>query len=64
MTCVDADGLFITIDVGDYGRNSDRRVFRRCSLGKRLENNSLNIPEPKKLPGLGKKYINTLFCSR
>lgn len=51
MACVDADGIFITIDVGDYGRNSDGRVFPICSLGKGLENNSLNIPEPKHLPG-------------
>lgn len=29
MTYVDADGLFITIDVGDYRRVSDGRVFRR-----------------------------------
>lgn len=39
------------IDVGDYSRNSDGRVFRRCSLGRGLENNSLDLPEPKPLPG-------------
>ncbi|XP_022165851.1 uncharacterized protein LOC111030591 [Myzus persicae] len=51
MACVDADGLFLTIDVGDYGRNSDGRVFRRSSLGITLENNALDILEPKVLPG-------------
>lgn len=51
MACVDADGLFNTVDVGDYGRNSDGRVFQRCLLGKGLENNSLDISEPKPLPG-------------
>lgn len=28
MASVDADGCFITIDVEDYGRNSDGGVFR------------------------------------
>lgn len=51
MACVDADGLFLTIDVGDYGRNSDGRVFRRSSLGIALENNTLDIPTPNTLPG-------------
>lgn len=50
MACVDADGLFLTVDVGDYGRNSDGRVFRRSSLEITLENNALDIPEPKVLP--------------
>lgn len=51
MACVDADGIFLTIDVGDYGRNSDGRVFRRSSLGIALENSTLAIPEPRPLPG-------------
>jgi len=51
MACVDADGLFITIDVGYYGRNSDGRVFRKSLLGIALENNYLDIPTPKPLPG-------------
>jgi len=55
MACVDADGLFLTIDVGDYGRNSDGRVFRRSSFGLALENNTLDIPEPIVLPGWEKK---------
>lgn len=50
MASVDADGLFLTIDVGDYGRNSDARVFRRSSLGKAIENDSLDVPEPKPSP--------------
>lgn len=51
MACIDADGIFLTIDVGDYGRNSDGRVFKRSSLGKGLEENTLNIPNLKPLPG-------------
>ncbi|XP_015376947.1 PREDICTED: uncharacterized protein LOC107171233 [Diuraphis noxia] len=55
MACVDTNGLFLTIDVGDYGRNSDGRVFRRSSLGKAIDNDLLDVPDPKPLPGWGSK---------
>lgn len=48
MACVDVNGLFITVDVGHYGQNNGR-LLRRCSLGKGLENNSLDIAESKPL---------------
>lgn len=51
MACADAEGSFTSIDVGDYGRNSDSGVFRNSSLGQALYNNTLNIPEPSPLPG-------------
>lgn len=50
MECVNTDGFFITIDVGVYGRNTNGRVFRRCSFEIDIENNSLDIFEPKLLP--------------
>lgn len=55
MACVDAGGLFLTIDVSDYGRNSDAKVFRRSSLGKAIENDLLDAPDPKPLPGWDSK---------
>jgi hypothetical protein len=37
LALVDAHYKFITIDVGSYGRNSDRHVFAKSALGKVLE---------------------------
>lgn len=36
LACVDADGLFTTINVGEVGRNSDGAVFRTSNLGRAL----------------------------
>lgn len=47
MACVDADGLFTTVDVGEVGRNSDGAVFRSSGLGRSLESGTLNLPSPK-----------------
>lgn len=41
MACVDADGLFTTIDVGEVGRNSDGALFRTSNLGRALNLNIL-----------------------
>nr|CAI5869541.1 unnamed protein product [Callosobruchus analis] len=50
MACADADGLFITIDVGEAGRNSHGAVFRGSALGKLLDKEKLNIPKPTVMP--------------
>lgn len=47
---VDADGLFITVDVGEYGRNSDGRAFQSSRFGKAIQQGSLHLPEPAPLP--------------
>ena len=39
------------MDIGCNGRISDGGVFRECSLSKALEEQSLNIPAPRTLPG-------------
>lgn len=50
MACVDADGLFTTIDVGEVGRNSDSAVFRTSNLGRALNLDILQLPPPRPLP--------------
>lgn len=50
MATEDADGKFITIDVGEYGRNSNGRIFKECSFGKKLLQKELDLPEPSTLP--------------
>lgn len=48
---VDADGLFLTVDVGEYGRNSDGRAFQVSNFGQAMQRGDLNLPDPTPLPG-------------
>ncbi|KAJ8939084.1 hypothetical protein NQ314_011238 [Rhamnusium bicolor] len=50
MALADADGMFITIDVGNYGGNSDGAVFKTSKLGRLIRQKNLNIPPPRPLP--------------
>ena len=47
LALVDADYKFIYVDVGCNGRIGDSGVFRNSALSRALENNSLNVPEPR-----------------
>lgn len=51
LALVDANYKFIYVNVGDLGKNSDAGIYSRSNLAARLEANTLNIPEPKALPG-------------
>ncbi|KAI5725803.1 hypothetical protein M8J77_020358 [Diaphorina citri] len=52
LALVDADYNFIAVDIGAYGRNSDKGIFMDDSeLGKALENGNMNIPTHQELPG-------------
>ncbi|XP_066590972.1 uncharacterized protein [Prorops nasuta] len=42
-------------DIGKNGRLHDSSVFRQSPLGLKLRNNSLQLPEEKKLPGFNMK---------
>lgn len=50
MATADADGMFLTVDVGDYGRNSDGAVFKSSRLGRLLDQGELKIPALQPLP--------------
>jgi hypothetical protein len=51
MAWVDAGYNFVFIDVGSLGGMSDSTVFKESKTGQILENNKLNIPEGRLLPG-------------
>lgn len=48
---MDANYNFLFIDIGTQGRISDGGIFKHSILWKKIERNSLNIPEPRPLPG-------------
>lgn len=44
MAWVDADYKFVYIDIGANGAASDASIFLNSNMGKRLQQNQLNIP--------------------
>jgi len=50
MATADADGKFITVDVGEFGRNSDGRVFKEWAFGQLLLEKKFNLPDDSCLP--------------
>jgi hypothetical protein len=50
LACADADALFTTVHIGDFGKNSDGSVFRASTLGEMLEKEELHIPFLTSLP--------------
>lgn len=47
-----AEYKFIPVHTGSFGNNSDGGIFSRSALGKGLQNNTLDIPHAKILPGM------------
>ena len=50
MALVDANYHFVFVDIGEYGSNSDGRVFKASTFGKKYINHELGIPGDKLLP--------------
>lgn len=51
LALVNAKCNFIYVNVGAQGRNHDAGIFATSSLGQRLHNGTLNIPQDRTLPG-------------
>ena len=51
MALVDARYRFVMVDVGANGRACDAGVFARSAMAAALENDTVNIPPPRPLPG-------------
>jgi len=56
----DAQYKFVYVDVA-YGHQSDGNVFTESSLGKALNDFSLNVPPPCSLPGAPRKILPHVF---
>jgi hypothetical protein len=52
MALMNADYRFIYCDVGCNGRMSDGGVFAECSLNAALNNHIVNLPTPRRVPGI------------
>ena len=52
LAICDAKYKFIFADVGQYGSNNDCAVLSNSSIGKRLEQGTLQIPPAEKIPGI------------
>lgn len=50
MGIADAEYKLIYVDVGCNGKQSDGGVFRKCSFSRAINENKLNLPQPKALP--------------
>ncbi|GFS36723.1 DDE Tnp4 domain-containing protein [Trichonephila inaurata madagascariensis] len=51
LAVVDADCKFAAVDVGSYGREGDAGIFLKSEIGRKIRNNTFNVPPPKALPG-------------
>jgi len=51
MAKCDANYCFTFVDVGAQGKFCDSSVFKNCTFYQKLENNTLNIPNPMPFPG-------------
>ena len=56
MAVCNAKYEFTMVDIGDYGRLSDGSVFSSSNIGIAMENNLINLPAARKLPGTDKLF--------
>jgi hypothetical protein len=50
LACADADAVFTTVHVGDFGKNSDGCVYRASTLGQMPKMTELHISFPTSQP--------------
>ena len=56
MAVCDAHYKFLMVDISDSGRESDGSVFASCNIGQAINENRLNLPEPRVLDGTCIKF--------
>lgn len=52
LAVADANYNFVFVDVGAYGKDCDSSVFKETSLWNKMQENTLNLPAPRVLPGM------------
>ncbi|XP_069616266.1 uncharacterized protein [Ranitomeya imitator] len=50
MAIADADCLFISVDIGAFGRGNDSQTFKNSDMGCRVYRKKFNFPRPQPLP--------------
>lgn len=55
LAVVDADYKFLYVDIGAYGKDCDSSILQKTEFWKRMKSGNLNIPQPRRLPGLDTK---------
>ena len=53
LALVDANYKFIYVDIGNYGRTADGGAFHNSPLAAAMASNTLQMPCPENVPGLG-----------
>ncbi|GFQ68092.1 putative nuclease HARBI1 [Trichonephila clavata] len=48
LAVVDTDCKFTAVDVGSYGREGDAGIFLKSEIGRRIKNNTFNVPHHQK----------------
>jgi len=49
LAICDAKYCFTLVDIGQYGSNNDSGVLAKSEIGKRFEENKMNLPAPRKV---------------
>lgn len=55
LTLTDANGKFIMVNIGSYGKENDAGVFAGCSLRQGIDTGDIRLPSEKDLPGTSTK---------
>ena len=51
LAVCDAHYVFTLVNIGEYGSNNDSGILLNSTMGQKLENNSLALPQPEPLNG-------------
>ncbi|KAH9505129.1 hypothetical protein Btru_059636 [Bulinus truncatus] len=59
MAIVGPDYIFLCVDLGGYGKNSDGGLFEASNMGQKFEAGEMKVPSPKALKSIETKGFTT-----